>query len=136
MSDLPLADKKTLLLQQGAALGITSAQILDWIKEFGPDIAALLIQLLANKRSLAATPTTPNALQQLLIVFLTTYQAQIESWIDTGEGAVFDAVIGLVGTKSAVLAALLQQYKTQVVAAGDAATTQTIDAVIAILKGN
>ena len=139
---LNLAEQHNLLVKRGAALGLTYADVVALISQYGPLVADLLLKLLEYRRTMnvapAAVPSqviSTNVLQQLLIQLLTSNEALIAGWLDSGEGAIFDAFVSLVGTKSQLLAALLTQYKTNVIAVTDVATQQLLDEVIALLNG-
>jgi hypothetical protein len=89
----------------------------------------------AHKAMMAELVNNPVLWEQWLAQLLTTYKQQIETWIDTGEGAVFDSFLVILGSKAPFLAALLTQYKAVLNAATDQEVSALIDALIAKLQG-
>lgn len=135
------ADCRSLLCKKGAALGLSETDVISLISQFGPALADLLIKLLEWKRSLRATATPSSVInlaviEQLLAQLLSQYKTQIEGWIDKGEGAIFDALLGLLAGKTPILAALLGRFKSTIIADLDPVVANAIDAVIAYLQGN
>lgn len=146
MSDLrslSVIDQHALLTKKGAALGITSMEVMDLIIKFGPLVVDLLMSLLEHRRKLGAQPNAPlptaigdNMLKQLFIDFLKKHETDIESWLNSGEGVLYDSMVKLIGGQSQMLADFLKKYRDTVVALDDTATQKILDDVIASLSGN
>ena len=134
------AEKNGYLMKRGAALGLTTAEVMDYIIKYGPYVVELLFKLLEWKRTpsavgLTATAIGDNLLKRLLLDFIANHTDDVAEWIEAGEVAVFDAVVQMIAGKSKVLAALLEQYKKTILAIDDPLVIKAIDAVIAALKG-
>lgn len=133
-------EKQNFLMKRGAALGLTTAEVMDYLMKYGPYVVELLFKLLEWKRTPqgaahSATFIGDNMLKQLLLSFLISHKKEILSWIEAGEGAIFEALVKMIAGKNEVLAALLEQYKATVLTLDDPLAVSAIDAVIAALKG-
>jgi hypothetical protein len=133
-------EKQGYLLKRGAALGLTTAEVTDYVIKYGPYVVELLFKLLEWKRTpqgamQAAVGIGDNLLKRLLLDFIAGHIDDVAKWIEAGEVAVFDAIVKMIAGKNQVIAALLEQYKKTILAIDDKLVLVAIDAVIAALKG-
>jgi hypothetical protein len=73
--------------------------------------------------------------ENFLVQTLLGYKDRILEWVDSGEGAVFDALVQTVGERSKLLAAALVRYKSVIVSADDQVISDAFDKVIEALQG-
>jgi hypothetical protein len=150
MSDLtamsPQAFEKWQLdrLNEAEAAGIKD-QFIQWLKVWGPQIAALLLKLFIARHNtvmtrpeafhaLAPTAFGENWLKSLFINIIVDYRPALEKWINEGESVIYDAIVALVSSKSSFLADILKRYKDTVIGLDDQLTTELLDKLIENLK--
>lgn len=98
--------------------------------KFGP-IANVLVKFAAKKQ---ANSVDDPDLKTFFLLFLQEHESDILSWVNEGDGAIFDMLINIVGRTNPLLAKVLIKFKDKLVPAGNTLSKQVLDQFIVDLQ--
>lgn len=127
----PLSAKA--LQAQGKLLGLDAAFIIKLIGLLGPELVSLILKWLKPQPKLGFVGG--ELIKKIIVDFIVNSRDQILEWIESGEEALYEALVALVASKSQGAAMLLEQYKKTILKLDDSIQADVIDRLIAILKG-
>jgi len=87
------------LVKLGAGAGLSGSLVIELIKQFGPAIAKLLIDMLIKKKtdpkfSMSSSKGFDLPLVKgLLVALITSYRTDITKWLDDQENKLLDLII-------------------------------------------
>lgn len=125
-------------VEHAKQLNLESVFLDQLIKQFGPELAQILIGFLHHKQAVmtAGNGNLANAnwVQQFLLQILTTQKAAILGWIEGGEGALLNALFALIGAKNPLIGMLLAQFQGQILAQVNGIDESVLNALIQALQ--
>lgn len=137
------APGKSTLMKQGAALGLDNALIIKLLELLGPQLLSLILKWLSPLPKPGVSyigdtegdfVTSSKSIKEVFVDFIVNSRDEILGWVEEGEGALYDALTALVGSKSAGLAILLTQYKNTILHLDDTIESEVLDRIIEVLK--
>jgi hypothetical protein len=129
---------KQKLVKESLKLGLEDDFVEKLITTFGPQVVTMLISWLLNGKLLKAGPGAKaknSFIKQLFVDVVTTSPDEIVKWIDEGESALYDTLVSVVTTRNNGLAAILDTYKSTILALDDGIEREVLERVINALKG-